>query len=427
MTALDGPREQMTVTVVGGGPAGLIAAEILATAGVTVTLFDHMASVGRKFLLAGRGGLNLTHSEPLDQFLTRYGNASPPLEQALTAFPPEALRAWCEALGETTFVGSSGRVFPESFRATPLLRAWLTRLAGLGVTIVNRHRWVGFGSDDAGDLSPRRMRFERRDGVLLDVVSDAVIVALGGASWPRVGSDGGWVDTLRAAGVTVNDLRPANSGVTVDWTPVFVGRFGGTPLTNVAVTVDGVAVRGGVVITDTGLEGGPIYAHSTAIRRSLDATGGTTLWLNLQPDLSAEELGSRLSRRRPKESLSTSLRTLGLDPVSISLLREATGNRIPTDAFELGALITSVPVAIVGTSGLERAISSAGGVAFDELDESFMLRRLTGVFVAGEMIDWEAPTGGYLLQGCFSTGVAAAHGVLDWFNRADGRKGATHG
>jgi len=382
-----------SATIVGGGPAGLMAAEVLARSGVAVTVHEHMPSVGRKLLLAGRGGLNITHSEPLDEMLARYGDASARLDPAIRAFGPTDLRSWCADLGEKTFVGSSGRVFPASFRATPLVRTWLTRLEQLGVKIEVRSRWLGWATTRDGTVDPRGLRFSRSDGSIDEVASDVTVLALGGASWPRVGSDGGWVDAFRRAGVAVGDLRPANCGVRIDWTGAFANRFAGTPLKNVAITAGNVTIRGDAMVTCQGLEGGPVYAVSRDVRELIDRNGRCTINVDLQPDLTVEQLTERLDRQRPKDSIGSSLRrTVGLSPVAVSLLREATGNRVPKVAQELAKLIKAVPVITTSTMPIARAISSAGGVSLDDLDESFMLRRVPGTFVAGEMIDWEAPT-----------------------------------
>jgi hypothetical protein len=410
MSATNGSNGTVsTATVIGGGPAGLIAAEQLAAAGVTVTVYDHKPSLGRKFLLAGRGGLNITHSEPLPTFLERYGSIPTQLAAALEAFGPDDLREWCAGLGEPTFVGSTGRVFPESFRATPLLRAWLRRLTELGVQAATRTRWLGWTPDGSN-------RFEGADGVEFAVHSDVTVFALGGASWPRVGSDGGWVEPFEAAGIAVTRLRPANVGVRVAWTKQFAGRLEGQPLKNVSIAVGPNAnggVRGDPVITRSGLEGGPIYALSAPIREALDASGACELTFDLHPDQSVERLVERLARRRPKDSTTTWLRrSIGLHPAMIGVLREATGNVLPADPTELARLVKRVPVRVVDTMPIDRAISTAGGVQFTELDDSLMLTRQPGTFVAGEMLDWEAPTGGYLLQASFSTGVAAARGAL---------------
>ncbi len=384
------------VAVIGAGPSGLMAAEHLAQAGRAVAVYDRMPSAGRKFQLAGRGGLNLTHSEPLDRFLDRYGPARATLEPAIAAFPPDALRAWCAGLGHETFVGSSGRVFPRSFKATPLLRAWLGRLAGLGVRFHMGHRWVGW--DDAGAL-----RFAAASCEVL-VRPAATVLALGGASWPRLGSDGGWVELLRARGVVVNALRPANCGFLHAWSPVFRERFAGEPLKRIAATFGGVTVRGEAMVTADGIEGGVIYALSRALRDTIDAEGSATLLLDLRPDLDAAALAQRLGGHG--QSLANALRKGGLAPAAAGLVREVDA------AGPLAERVKAVRLRLVGVRPIERAISSAGGVALAELDAGFMLRRLPGVFAVGEMLDWEAPTGGYLLQGAFSTGVTAARAAI---------------
>ncbi|GEL93685.1 NAD(P)/FAD-dependent oxidoreductase [Cellulomonas composti] len=395
--------------VVGAGPAGLIAAETLARAGVSVTVLDRMPSPGRKFLLAGHGGLNLTHSEPRERFLSRYGPSADRLAPMLDVFGPDDLRAWCTGLGEATFVGTSGRVFPQAFRANPLFRAWLRRLDELGVTLRTRQRWVGWSDDGA-------LRFMDAAGDEHEVRADATVLALGGASWPRLGSDGTWAATLDARGVAVTRLRAANVGVRVDWTARHAERFAGVPLKSVALSVAGEpgSVRGDAMVTATGLEGGPVYALGVPIRSALDA-GRCVLHVDLRPDLGADEVARRLAVRRPRDSGSSWLRrTLGLDPVAISLVREAGGGALPDDPTTTAELVRAVPVVVTATMPIDRAISTAGGVAWDEVDASLMLRRLPGTFVAGEMIDWEAPTGGYLLQASFATGVVAARGVLAW-------------
>ncbi|NUU19576.1 TIGR03862 family flavoprotein [Cellulomonas humilata] len=412
-----------TATVIGGGPAGLIAAEVLSRAGVAVTVYDRMPSPGRKFLLAGHGGLNITHSEDRVPFLARYGNAAEHLAPMLEVFGSQDLRDWCAGLGEPTFVGSSGRVFPRSFRATPLVRAWLARLADLGVRIERRHRWLGWTEQPGG------LRFTGADGAEVEVTTDVAIFALGGASWPRLGSDGGWLGPFTERGVAVTPLRPANVGVRVDWTGTFADRFEGTPLKHVALTVRGHTARparGDAMVTRTGLEGGPVYAIGASIRDALDADGRCVLEVDLRPDVSVEQLTERLEdRRRPKDSGSTWLRrSIGLDPVGISLLRESSGGPLPTDAAATAALVKAVPVVVTAPMPIGRAISTAGGIAWDEVDESLMLRRLPGTFVAGEMLDWEAPTGGYLLQASFSTGVVAAQGAVAWLSRPTERETA---
>ncbi|NNE73718.1 MAG: TIGR03862 family flavoprotein [Acidimicrobiales bacterium] len=401
-----------TAAVIGAGPAGLFAAEQLANAGLAVTIHELRRSPARKFVLAGRGGLNITHSEPAADFLDRYAEARPRLEPALARFGPAELREWCAGLGQPTFVGSSGRVFPEAFRATPLLRAWLHRLDGLGVRLETGRRWMGWADD--GDAV-----FSTASGDLM-VAADVTVVALGGASWPRVGGDGGWVPIFEHEGITVRPLVPANGGVRVPWSQVFVERFAGVPLKNVSVSVDGAArppTRGDVMVTATGLEGGPIYANSAALRGAIEERGAATVVVDLQPDLTEQAVGARLAHRRAKENVTRWLQRAGLDPAAVSLLREATANVLPSDPAAMAALIKGVPIVAPEMMPIDRAISSAGGVDWDEVDEHFMLRRRLGVFVAGEMLDWEAPTGGYLLQACFSTGLAAAEGALVWLAR----------
>ncbi|MDQ3385335.1 MAG: TIGR03862 family flavoprotein [Actinomycetota bacterium] len=384
-----------------------MAAEVLATAGAAVAVHDRMPSVGRKLQLAGRGGLNLTSADALDVLLDRYGPARPRLVPAIRAFGPDDLRDWCAGLGQETFVGTSGRVFPTALRATGLLRAWLERLERLGVVIEVRSTWTGW--DGAGDL-----RFRAGDGEERSERADVAVLALGGASWPRTGSDGVWAPVLRAAGVDVTPLRPANCGFEVAWTPVFRTRFSGAPLKNVSLTHDGLTARGEAMVTATGIEGGAVYALAAPLRDAVERVGAATVEVDLQPDLDAAQLSARLARARPSDSLATVLRRAGLAPVAGGLLREVTGNRPPKDPARLASLAKALPVRLRGVQPLARAISTAGGVALAEVDDDLMLRSRPGTFVAGEMLDWEAPTGGYLLQGAFSTGVAAARGALRW-------------
>ncbi|MGO4871607.1 MAG: NAD(P)/FAD-dependent oxidoreductase [Roseiarcus sp.] len=397
----------------GAGPAGLMAAEVLATSGRRVVVYDGAPSPARKFLLAGRGGLNLTHSEPFERLMTRYGAAAERLRPAIERFSPDALRAWSAALGEETFVGSSGRVFPKSFKATPLLRAWLRRLDALGVTLRARRRFVGFDEQ-------RTLRFASPEGVE-EVRAEAIVLALGGASWPRLGADGSWVEFLRAAGIAVASLRPANCGFVVDWSPEFRRRFAGQPLKTIALSYGGRSVRGEAMIGARGIEGGAVYALSAALRDAIAAQGSTILTVDLKPDLSQEALAKRL-RRRPGQSLSTFLRkAAALAPVAVALMREA--GEIPSDANALAARIKALPLSLIAPAPIERAISSAGGVEWGEIDDAFMLKKLPGVFVAGEMIDWEAPTGGYLLQASFATGAAAGRGAAAWIERHTAAEG----
>jgi uncharacterized flavoprotein (TIGR03862 family) len=401
------------IAVIGAGPAGLMAAEVLAQGGAGVTIYDAMPSAGRKFLMAGRGGLNLTHSEPLPAFLARYGEAMPQLAPAITAFPPDALRGWSEALGQPTFVGSSGRVFPQAFKASPLLRAWLRRLDSLGVQFKLRHRWTGWEEDE-------RLSFQASEGRCV-VDTDAAVLALGGASWPRLGSDGAWVEALAARGVAISPLRPANCGFTVAWSDIFLDRFEGHPLKGIALSFGARTVRGEAVITRTGIEGGAIYALSADLREAVANAGEATLGIALRPDLESGALIARLSAPRGKQSVSNFLRKAAhLSPVAIGLLQEAAiasgASLASISTASLAELINAVPVKLNGLSPIVRAISTAGGISFDELDADFMIRRLPGVFAAGEMLDWEAPTGGYLLQASFATGAAAGRGVLKWLS-----------
>jgi uncharacterized flavoprotein (TIGR03862 family) len=393
-----------------------MAADILAGAGASVTLYDRMATVGRKFLLAGRGGLNLTHNEAFERLLGRYGAAMPQLRPAIEAFPPAAVRAWCERLGQPTFVGSSGRVFPAAFKTSPLLRAWLKRLAAMGVAFKPRHQWIGWHDDGA-------LIFTAPDG-RVTIKPDAAVLALGGASWPRLGSDGGWVDAMTGAGVAIAPLRPANCGFVVNWSEVFRSRFEGQPLKRIGLSLGAHAVRGEAVITQRGLEGGGVYALSAPLRDAIAAAGEATLRIDLRPDLPAAAVLKRLDAPRGKQSLANFLRkTAALAPAAIGLLHEvavATGLRLSAmTPAELAALIKDVPVRLIGVAPIAQAISTAGGLAFDEIDARFMLRRMPGVFAAGEMLDWEAPTGGYLLQAAFATGAAAGRGALEWL---DGRQ-----
>jgi hypothetical protein len=405
------PLSDKTLAIIGAGPAGLMAAEVAATGGARVTVYDAMAAPGRKFLLAGRGGLNLTHSEPLPDFLARYGAAAPRLTPSIEALPPQALRDWSEALGQPTFVGSSGRVFPQAMKASPLLRAWLRRLYGLGVALKLKHRWRGWSDDGA-------LIFQTPDGETR-VAPSATVLALGGASWPRLGSDGSWVDLLAAKGIAVAPLKPANCGFTVSWSALLRDRFEGQPLKGIELSFGERRVRGEAMVTRSGLQGGSVYALSATLRDAIDQHGGAMLRIALRPDVATDDLTRKLAAPRGKQSLSTFLRkSVHLSPVEIALLQEAAhveGIALASlPPAELASLINALPLRLTGTEPIARAISSAGGIKLDELDDSFMLNKLPGVFAAGEMLDWEAPTGGYLLTACFATGAAAGRGVLKY-------------
>ena len=398
----------MDVVVVGAGPAGLMAAEVCARAGHRVQVFDQRRSPARKFVLAGRGGLNITHSEPLDVLLDRYGPERERLEAAIRAFTPQDLQDWALELGHGTFVGSSGRVFPEEMRAVPLLRSWLGRLESLSVTFHLGARWTGWRGDD-------RFGFEIA-AEETEVGFDAAFLALGGPSWPRVSSDGSWQHALTQRGIDVAPFAPANCGVEIEWSDVMADRFAGVPLKNTAVRVTSVdsgevhVRRGDPVVTTRGLEGGPIYGLSRLIRENLTADE-TQLKIDLFPDVAMEALAQRLESRSAKESAARWLRRHGFSPVGASMLREATGNRLPEDPTELADLAKAVPLEVVGLSSLDRAISASGGVAWSHVDKSYQLREAPNVHAVGEMLDWEAPTGGYLLQACFST---AHHAATQW-------------
>lgn len=402
------------IAVVGAGPAGLMAAEVLASAGMRVTIFDHMPSAGRKLLMAGRGGLNLTHSEPLENFLTRYGPGVPePVLAAVRDFPPGALVAWAEGLEQATFVGSSGRVFPKAMKASPLLRAWLRRLDTLGVEMRLKHRWTGWTSQ--GHLS-----FQTVNGGALTLAPDATILALGGASWPRLGSDGAWVAPIKKVGIAVTPLSPSNAGVQVAWSRYMTERFNGAPLKRIAAAIGGETRRGEAVITRSGLEGGAIYALNPKVRDELEQNGSAVLTIDLRPDLTADIITAKLAAPRARQSASTFLRkSLALPPQAIALMREAKAGILPDAPGELAALVKAVPVTVTGLSGLERAISSAGGIGLKEIDGRLMLKSRPGTFLAGEMLDWEAPTGGYLLQATLATAVVAARGAVLWLASVD--------
>jgi uncharacterized flavoprotein (TIGR03862 family) len=382
----------VSIAIIGAGPAGLMAAERLAASGARVVVYDRMPSVARKFLIAGRGGLNLTHSEPMDRFAGRYGKRAAALKLALDAFSPRDLRAWADSLGAETFVGTSGRVFPRAMKASPLLRAWLKRLEGLGVAIHTRHDWRGWEGDALLFDTP---------GSSVRVQPDRTILALGGASWPRLGSDGGWVERLGAMGVEIAPLKPANAGFTVEWTRHFADRFAGQPLKNIALTFAGKTMRGEAMLTRTGIEGGAVYALSGILRDAIASHGYADLTLDLRPDMNGGQVSSKLGRASAKDSLSNRLRkALNLSPAAIGIVHETRA-----------ADIKAVPLRLTAMQGLDRAISSAGGIRFEALTPGFELKALPDVYAIGEMLDWEAPTGGYLLQACFATAVMAAKNI----------------
>ena len=401
-----------TVAVIGSGPAGLMAAEVISGGGVSVVVYDAMPSAGRKFLLAGRGGLNLTHDEPPDQFLARYGARSTQFKTLLASFGPEQLRAWSLGLGICTFTGSSGRVFPSGMKAAPLLRAWIHCLRARGVKFHMRHRFHGW--DARHNLLFTTPAAER------SVPADALVLALGGGSWPQLGSDGSWATLLAVRGVEIKELRPANCGFDAHWSKHFSARFAGHPVKSVSATFtvamgNAFTRRGEFLITETGVEGELIYALSASVRDEIARHGNAVLRIDLAPDRSQPQLARSLSRPRGKNSFANHLRKCaGLHGVKSGLLRELADQKTLHDPDRLAAALKSLPLTLLAARPLAEAISTAGGVAFESLDERQMLRDLPGVFCAGEMLDWEAPTGGYLLTGCFATGHAAGRGVLEW-------------
>ena len=393
------------IAVVGAGPAGLMAAEVLSQHSLNVDVYDAMPSAARKFLMAGKGGMNITHSEPLEDFLPRYGARRSELEPLLRAFTPDALRAWIHGLGIETFVGTSGRVFPKEMKAAPLLRAWLHRLRERGVHFHMRHRWLGWDGEGA-------LRFSTPEGERI-VTAEATLLALGGASWPQLGSTGAWVPLLAARGVDIAPLRPSNCGFDIAWTPHFRERHAGEPLKSVAASFGDVRKPGECMLTAHGIEGGLIYALSAALRDAIEAEGQATLHLDLLPDWPLARVQKEVSHPRGSRSLSSHLASrLGLKGAKAGLLREALTPQQMQDDAQLAQTIKSLPLTLLAPRPIAEALSSAGGVRFGEVDEHLMLRKLPGVFVAGEMLDWEAPTGGYLLSACFASGHVAADGIL---------------
>ncbi len=392
------------IAIIGGGPAGLMAAEELSTSDVDVTVYESMPTVARKFLMAGKSGLNITHGEDYARFTTRFGASEARLKSALDAFTPQMLRDWAGGLGQETFVGTSGRVFPKAMKGSPLLRAWLNRLTERGVAVKVRHRWLG--------LHDGALLFETPDGKI-EIKPDAVLLALGGASWPRLGSTGEWVQGLREAGVDVADFQPANCGFDVAWSEHFRERFSGEPLKSVVTTSDAGRFEGEFVITRHGVEGALIYAHAAALRDSLREGRRTVLTIDLAPGRSEERVARDLARASSKDSFSNRLRkSVGLSPVKVALLRECASPQ-QMSVSELARLIKAVPLVVSTPRPIAEAISSAGGIRWEGIDQNYMLKSLPGFFVAGEMLDWEATTGGYLLTACFATGKAAARGLLN--------------
>lgn len=401
------------IIIIGAGPAGLMAAERLSEAGLTATIYDAMPTPARKFLMAGKSGLNITHSEPIDRLVTRYGTREAELSRAVESFTPTAIRGWGETLGVETFVGSSGRVFPKAFKASPLLRAWLARLDSRGVTLMTRHRWQGWDTDGTH-------RFLSPDGEVA-VAADSALFALGGPCWTKLGSDGAWTSSFERMGIPVTPFRPANCGFDVNWSDHFTDRFEGEPVKNTVLSFGGQMVKGDFVVTRHGIEGSAVYSLSAPIRDRIETDGPVVLSLDLCPDRTEDRLKEALERPRGKKSVATHLkRATGLTGVKAGLLREC----LPKDIFDnpgnLAVSIKALPVTLRRTRPIDEAISTAGGVSFDALDDGLMIKDQPGHFCAGEMIDWEAPTGGYLLTACLAQGRQAAEGMLRWLE-AHGR------
>lgn len=418
------------VAVIGGGPAGLMAAEALASHGVQVDVYDAMPSVGRKFLMAGKGGMNITHSEALEPFLGRYGARRQQIAPLLDAFGPDALRAWLKGLGVETFVGSSGRVFPTDMKAAPMLRAWLHRLRETGVRFHMRHKWVGWVGEASGFSAAsggpalQTLRFMTPEGEQL-VTCDAVVFALGGASWPRLGSDAAWVPLMSARNVPVAPLRAANCGFDVDWSPYLRERFAGQPVKSIAISLTDIDKivhnrQGEILLTETGLEGSLIYALSATIRERILADGDVTIALDLVPGLPLERVIAEVTRPRGSRSMSSHLQgRIGIGGVKLALLHEVLSKETFADSEQLAHAIKALPVRLTRARPIAEAISTAGGIPFEALDAQLMIEQLPGAFCAGEMLDWEAPTGGYLLTACFASGLAAGRGALAYLAARD--------
>ena len=396
-----------SVVVIGGGPAGLMAAEVLSQHDVKVDVYDSMPSVGRKFLVAGKGGLNLTHSEPFEQFVSRYGKRRAQIEPLLKNFGPEELRQWARGLGIETFVGTSGRVFPVGMKTSPLLRAWLKRLNDLGVTFHLRHKWRGWNAD-------KSLKFETPDGEK-NIKADAVVLALGGGSWARLGSDGAWVNWLSQAGVKVEALKPSNCGFDVAWSPHFRAKFDGHPIKSVVLSFESFRQQGEFIVTKEGVQGSLVYAASVLIRDEIEAKGRAVISLDMAPDRSLEWLVQKLSKPRGSRSMASHLeKAVGMKGVKVGLLHEFMQKEDFANVEKLASFIKRLPIPLIAPRPLDEAISSAGGLTFESLDENLMIRVLPGIFCAGEMLDWEAPTGGYLITACMSSGRVAGEGVLKW-------------
>ncbi|HEK1007298.1 TPA: TIGR03862 family flavoprotein [Pseudomonas putida] len=407
------PTSPPLAVVIGGGPAGLMAAEALAQRGLAVQVFDAMPSVGRKFLLAGVGGMNITHSEPYPQFVARYAERQDAIGRLLQDFDADALRQWIHGLGIETFVGTSGRVFPTDMKAAPLLRAWLKRLRDSGVVIHTRHRWLGWNAD--GSL---RLAYPQGE---LNVKADVLVLALGGGSWARLGSDGAWVPLLAERAVDISPLQASNCGFEVaGWSELLRGKFAGAPLKNIALSVPGKAPRKGeFILTAQGVEGSLVYAWSAPLREAINQEGQATLLLDLLPDKPVDKIAQALARPRGSRSMAKHLHSqLGIDGVKAALLRELTDQATFADMAALARAIKALPITLVRTRPLDEAISSAGGVRFEGLDERLMVKGMPGMFCAGEMLDWEAPTGGYLLTACFASGLRAGRAAADWLARS---------
>ena len=399
-------RERVS-SIFGGGPAGLFAAERLSALGHSVTVYEQMPTVGRKFLLAGKSGLNITHSEEFAQFAQRYGASYNRLLPALQLFTPQNLRDWADALGGETFVGSSGRVFPKAMKASPLLRAWMRRLEAQGVKILTRHKWIGFEGGKPLVQTPNGVEA---------VICDAILFAFGGASWPKLGSNGAWSEIFAKQGIQIAPMRPANCGFDVNWSEIFAERFAGEPVKSVTITSKAGITQGEFVITRGGVEGSLVYAHSAALRDELEQRGQANLVLDLAPGRTTERLTHDLSRQDKKLSISNILRKgAGLTGVKAALVLEFQREKDPA---KLAQTIKALEIPLVRPRPIEEAISSAGGIKWEELDEHYMLTKLPAMFVAGEMIDWEAPTGGYLLTACFAMGLAAANGIDNWLQNS---------